>query len=84
MHVIKLKEEYTLPIYYESRGTKALFVELFRILACIDSGTVLVIDEIETGLHPQAVDKIIQYIIDSFSKSKKQFICFHSIIFEEI
>ena len=34
----------------------------------------LVIDELEVGLHPQAVTKIIQYVIDSFKQDKKQFI----------
>lgn len=67
-------KKYELPINYESRGTKSLFVELLYILNSISSGSVLALDEIESGLHPQAVDKLIQHIVDSFSDSKKQFI----------
>lgn len=65
---------YELPMDYESRGTKSLFVELLFIVISILEGTVLALDEIESGLHPQAVDKLIQYVVDSFSEEKKQFI----------
>lgn len=68
------KKEYELPLNYESRGTKSLFVELLFIMTSLFEGTILALDEIESGLHPQAVDKLIQYIIDSFSDEKKQFI----------
>lgn len=72
-HMVQNKE-YELPITYESHGTKTLFVELPYILSFIDTGYVLIIDEIESGLHPEAVDKIIQYISDSLKNTKKQFI----------
>lgn len=65
---------YILPLSYESRGTQALFAELFDILASIEDGTVLAIDEIETGLHPHAVYKLVRYIVDEFSEKKRQFI----------
>lgn len=68
------KKEYDLSITYESHGTKTLFVELPNILAFKDKSNLLVTDEIESGLHPQAVDKIIQYISDTFKDKKKQFI----------
>ena len=75
-------KKYDLPLLYESRGTKSLFVELLSIMISIAEGTVLALDEIETGLHPQAVDKLIQYIVDSFASEKKQFIfASHSLNF---
>ncbi len=67
-------EKYLLPIDYESRGTRALFYELGRIIFFISEGTVMVSDEIETGLHPEAVNKLIQFIVDELAESKKQFI----------
>lgn len=65
---------YKLPIGYESRGTKSLFVELLNIIISIEEGTVLVLDEIETGLHPEAVEKLVQFVVDNFADQKKQFI----------
>lgn len=66
--------KYSLPIHYESRGTQILFNELARILMFTGIGTVLVVDEIETGLHPEATNKLIQFITDELSVEKKQFI----------
>jgi uncharacterized protein len=68
------KKEYDLPIIYESHGTKTLFVELANILDFKNKSNLFVGDEIESGLHPQAVDKIIQYLCDNLKGKKKQFI----------
>lgn len=74
IHKVKTKKM-SLPIYYESRGTKSLFVDLLHIIICTDSyGQILVLDEIEIGLHPEAVNKLVQFIAEKFSKEKKQFI----------
>lgn len=68
-------KEYKLPINYESRGTKSLFVDLLHILVCTHMhGRALIIDEIEMGLHPEAVNKIVQFISEKFLDKKKQFI----------
>jgi hypothetical protein len=68
-------KEYSLPIHYESRGTKSLFVDLLHILICTNfHGRSLIVDEIEMGLHPEAVNKIVQFVIENFSKKKRQFI----------
>lgn len=78
-------KEYTIPIEYESHGTKTLFVDLFHILGGLEIGNCVIIDEIETGLHPQAVDKLISYIIDHIRTSRKQFIfSSHSFNFLEL
>jgi len=74
IHKINNKK-YSLPIRYESRGTKSLFVDLLDILVCTDLyGKELIVDEIEMGLHPEAVNKIVSFVIDSFSDKKKQFV----------
>ncbi len=76
-------ETFILPLSYESRGTQALFAGLYDILVSIEDGTVLALDEIETGLHPQAVYKLVSFIVDEFSEKKRQFI-FSSHSFEFI
>ncbi|MCF7815790.1 MAG: ATP-binding protein [Candidatus Pacebacteria bacterium] len=78
-------KEHNIPFQYESRGTKTLFVDLLPILGGLEIGNCLIIDEIETGLHPQAVDKLISYIVDHIRRSKKQFIfSSHSFNFLEL
>lgn len=72
---------YNLPLGYESRGTQALFAGIIDILLSIEDGTVLALDEIETGLHPHAVYKLLTFIVDEFSEKKRQFI-FSSHSFE--
>jgi AAA15 family ATPase/GTPase len=67
-------ENFQLPLYYESRGTKLLFSEILHALIFFNLGNLLIFDEIETGLHPNAVDKLIQYILDKIGEEKKQFI----------
>jgi len=68
------KKDYSLPFQYESHGTRSLFLLLVLILGLFNRGNVLIIDEIEVGLHSEAVTKIIQYIIDNLEDGKKQFI----------
>jgi AAA15 family ATPase/GTPase len=75
------KKDFRMSLSYESRGTQALFAGIFDILASIEEGEVLALDEIENGLHPQAVTKLVRYIIDDFSERKRQFI-FSSHSFE--
>jgi AAA15 family ATPase/GTPase len=75
------KKDFRMSLSYESRGTQALFAGIFDILASIEEGEVLALDEIENGLHPQAVTKLVRYIIDEFSERKRQFI-FSSHSFE--
>ncbi len=63
---------------YESQGTQSLFFTLANILKSIKEGDgVIIIDEIETGFHPEALNKIISYFIDE-NKDKKSQIIFSS------
>jgi hypothetical protein len=68
------KKNYRLPLHYESRGTQALFCEIGRILLFLNIGSILVSDEIETGLHPEAVNKLINFVTEELVNKKKQFI----------
>lgn len=68
------KKNYVLSLNYESRGTRALFCEIGRILLFLKNGSVIVSDEVETGLHPEAVNKIINFVTEKLENQKKQFI----------
>ncbi|MCF0218248.1 MAG: ATP-binding protein [Muribaculaceae bacterium] len=49
----------------ESEGTKVLFRLMLDIMVAVDSGRLLLVDEIESSLHT----KLVEYIIDMFHKS---------------
>ncbi|WP_037316377.1 AAA family ATPase [Ruegeria halocynthiae] len=53
----------SLPMDEESTGTKALFSLAGPILKALDSGSTLVVDELNTGLHPLA----FQYLVGLFA-----------------
>lgn len=56
----------------ESAGTQKLFYVLLNVFGILRQGKTLIIDEIETHLHP----KIVAHIIDLFHKSEcSQLIC---------
>lgn len=80
IHRVK-KEDKTLDFIYESRGTQSLFFVLGYILSAIKDNSVIILDEIETGLHPEALNKIISYFIDENSNETAQLI-FSSHSFE--
>lgn len=59
---------------YESSGTQSLFFTLPHILSAIKNNNIVIIDEIERGLHPEAVNKLISYFIDENEENKAQMI----------
>ncbi|MFZ2693727.1 MAG: ATP-binding protein [Minisyncoccia bacterium] len=63
VHTTGGKENSKLAFQYESNGTQSLFFTLANILVSLRDNSVVVIDEIETGLHPEALNKIISYFI---------------------
>ena len=73
IHSIKGKNN-KLDFIYESRGTQSLFFTLANIFTAIKNDTVVVIDEIESGLHPEAINKLVSYIMDENEKHKAQII----------
>jgi AAA15 family ATPase/GTPase len=63
-----------IPLTYESRGTQALLFMLAHIFGALKNNGIVVIDELETGLHPEAVKKIVDYFIDENEKGMAQLI----------
>jgi len=71
-----------LAFIYESRGTQSLFFTLANIFTAIKNNTIVVIDEIEYGLHPEALNKLVSYIIDENKDNRAQIIfSSHSLTF---
>ncbi|MBU1132152.1 ATP-binding protein [Patescibacteria group bacterium] len=66
-----------LDFIYESRGTQSLFFTIGDILSALKNNSIVIIDEIETGFHPEALNKIISFFIDE-DKDKKSQILFSS------
>jgi len=59
---------------YESRGTQSLFFMMANILSALKNNNVVIIDEIESGFHPEALNKLVSYFIDENEKGKAQII----------
>ena len=54
-----LNQEVPLNIQKESTGTKDLFGLAYPILSALDNGSTLVVDELNMGLHPLALEGLI-------------------------
>ncbi len=59
---------------YESRGTQSLFFALAKILSALKNNDVIIVDEIEAGFHPEALNKLISYFIDENKEGRAQLI----------
>jgi len=59
---------------YESRGTQSLFFAMANILSALKNNNVVIIDEIESGFHPEALNKLINYFIDENKEKNAQII----------
>jgi hypothetical protein len=57
---------------YESRGTQSLFFTLAEILYALKNNSLVIIDEIELGFHPEALIKLISYFIEKNKDGKAQ------------
>lgn len=67
---------------YESRGTQSLFFLVVNLLNALKHGSVVIVDEIETGLHPAALNKLISFFIDeNKDKTAQLFFSSHSFGF---
>lgn len=53
------KHPFQLPFFEESNGTRNIIHILSDIIPILESGGIVILDEIESGLHPDAVRKII-------------------------
>ncbi len=61
----KGKRKHKIPFWLESSGTQAVFVLLEKILPALEQGGVVIIDEMEAGLHPEMIMAILDLFIDS-------------------
>lgn len=64
-------KQYSLPIHYESSGTKQLFTILKSVLQVLDRGGIAVLDEIDVNLHPDMVLAILDLFISSETNPNK-------------
>lgn len=67
-------EENKLDFDYESRGTRLLFFTLGNILSALKNNSIIIIDEFESGFHPEALNKLISYFIDRNEEGTAQLI----------
>ncbi|MDA9557264.1 AAA family ATPase [Vibrio sp.] len=51
--------EFSLPLFEESSGTKALFVMLRRVIPVLQQGGIAILDEIDNDLHPHMLPVIL-------------------------
>lgn len=72
-HVVG-EQEKKLLLPYESRGTRSLFGIAARIFVALERQGVAVIDELETGLHTEALSRLVQYFIDENADGRAQLI----------
>ncbi len=56
-------EEFELPFYMESEGTKKIFASLPVLMLALSQGRLVIIDELDAKLHP----KLLRYIISLFT-----------------
>ncbi|MDD5693115.1 MAG: ATP-binding protein [Patescibacteria group bacterium] len=68
------EEKNKLDFAYESKGTQSLFFVMARIIKALKTNSVVVLDEIETGFHPEALNKLISYFISENKDGKAQLI----------
>ena len=66
------KDSFSLPLFKESHGTQNLFIKLYPILKAIKDGTLILIDELELelGIHPQAVSRILNLFTEQYSQGQ--------------
>lgn len=63
-------EEQSLPVQYESSGTKQLFVLLKSILAALEKGSIAIVDEFDINLHPEMVMALFDLFIQPETNPK--------------
>jgi hypothetical protein len=69
VHLFNGKQQ-TLPILYESSGTKQLFVILKTILQALENGSVAIVDEFDVNLHPEMVMALFDLFIQPETNPK--------------
>lgn len=65
-----------MPLFYESGGTTRLFVHLSRVLPVLSEGSIAVLDELESDLHPLMIPKVLDLFIGRETNPRNaQLIC---------
>lgn len=77
IHTVNGKN-HLLPFYFESSGTKNMFVLLHFLLPAIEQGGVAVIDELEIDLHPHAIPPLIELFANPATNPKNSQLLFTS------
>jgi|GEM_PF-132158 len=54
-------QEFSLPFFHESSGTQSAFVLLSNILPVLEAGSIAVIDELDSDLHPHIIPVILDW-----------------------
>ena len=60
----------SIPMEYESSGTKKLYSLLKIILLTLDKGGIAIIDELDTSLHPEMLEELVGMYTDSSLNDK--------------
>lgn len=69
------EEPTLLPLAEESRGTQQLFELAARFIDALDEGSVLIIDELDSSLHPMLTRKLVEMFHDpQINRSNAQLI----------
>jgi len=63
-------EEASLDLFFESRGTTKWLNLISPILAALEYGSLILIDELDSGLHPLLVEKILALFSDEKTNAK--------------
>lgn len=58
------EQEIRLPFWFESNGTQAVFQLLPFILQALESGGLVIIDELEAHLHSDMISELLELFID--------------------
>lgn len=56
--------KFSLPVVYESSGTKQMLIWLSMVLYALDQGGIAIIDEIDTKLHPVLTAELVNLFVD--------------------
>ena len=74
------RRKHQLPFWQESSGTRTTFVLLQKILPVLEHGGVMVIDELDAGLHPDMVMALLRLFTDTESNPHHAQIIFTSYL----
>ncbi|MBF0126501.1 MAG: ATP-binding protein [Magnetococcales bacterium] len=69
-------EKLTLPYHLESRGTQTMLGIAIKIHQTLEQGGLLVVDELESGLHPYAAKRLLELFQDSATNPNQAQILF--------